>query len=313
MLTKFRTFQSASAALIFIAIASMLIGFAYYFIYRLPGNLLLSAWIGLPDFQLNWHDPSAGTLPSFLHMLALTCLSMAWLGRQYGVKLSLALLVMTVFAELNFGVFDPADLFMSVTGVLFALVIVVQINRHFCFPVGSRQLLSQRQSRMAAASLVACSGLFIGATAPCYDCGYGSDYATPVYLSYSELRSAVQVESPRELRDIGRLYLYGNYIFLNRRNEGLHVLDNTDPRNPENILFIAIPGNTELSIRQNFLYADSYVDLVTLNLSDPMNIQEVNRQIDIFPWDEYQNVPDDIYFSYSDIDQNRGVVVAYDQ
>lgn len=312
MPTKFKSLQTASAALITPAIASTLIGLAYYLLYRAQGSLLLTAWVGLPDFQLNWHDPSAGTLPSFLHMMALTCLSMAWLNGQHGLKLSLALLVMTVFAEFTFGVFDPADLFMSVLGFLFALVLVVNINRYCGFTTGKYRSLSQRQSRIAAASLVTCCSVFIGATAPCYDCGYDRDYATPVYLSYAELRSAVQVESPRDLRDIGRLYLYDNYIFLNRRNEGIHVLDNTDPRNPVNILFIAIPGNTELSIRQNFLYADSYVDLVTLNLSDPMNIQEENRQIEIFPWDEYQNVPDGVYFNYSDIDRNRGVVVDYD-
>ena len=68
-----------------------------------------------------------------------------------------------------------------------------------------------------------------------------------------------------------------------------------------------------MSIRSNYLYADSYTDLVTIDISDPQNVMEVDRDIDIFPYDAYQNIPDDVYFGYDDIDELRGVVVSYER
>lgn len=137
------------------------------------------------------------------------------------------------------------------------------------------------------------------------------DNTRPIYMSYTELREAVSYEEPRDIDDVGRIYLYNDYFFLNQRNAGIHVFDNSNPATPVNIGFVNIPGNTELAIRSNQLYADSYVDLVTLDLSNINQIVEVSRQIDIFPWDAYQNVPDDVYFFSSDQDPSQGVVIGY--
>ena len=98
-----------------------------------------------------------------------------------------------------------------------------------------------------------------------------SDESQPVYMSYQELRGAVSYEAPRELEEVGRIYLYNDYFFLNQRNAGIHVFDNSDPSAPVNMGFVNIPGNTELAIRSNQLYADSYVDLVTLDISNPVS------------------------------------------
>lgn len=95
----------------------------------------------------------------------------------------------------------------------------------------------------------------------------------------------------RTLDSIGRIYLYNNYLFLNEKNEGIHTFDNSDPFNLRNAGFIYIPGNTEVSKRDSYLYADSYIDLVTLDLNDLGDIQVVDREEGVFPWDEYQKCP----------------------
>jgi len=139
-----------------------------------------------------------------------------------------------------------------------------------------------------------------------------SSAARPVYLSYEELRSAVAVEAERTVRDIGRIYLFGNYFFLNDRNSGVHIFNNTDPTSPLNEGYINIPGNTELAIRDGFLYADSYVDLVTLDINNMSDIKVSSRIEDIFPWNPYQNVPESIFFNDSQLDKTRGVIVGYE-
>ena len=107
-------------------------------------------------------------------------------------------------------------------------------------------------------------------------------YYEPVYTSLDELRSMVEQGDPRELNQLGKLYLKNDYLFINEPGEGIHVIDNHDPSNPIKESFIEIPGNFSLSAKGNYLYADSYVDLVVLDISNPNNVTEVNRLLNIF-------------------------------
>lgn len=106
----------------------------------------------------------------------------------------------------------------------------------------------------------------------------------PVYLSYGDLRAAVQPETARPLVKPGKLYFKDAYIFVSEVDEGIHVIDNTDPTNPRNLGFIRVPGNRDLAIKGNYLYADSYVDLVVLDVSDPLAAVEVSRRANVFPY-----------------------------
>lgn len=106
----------------------------------------------------------------------------------------------------------------------------------------------------------------------------------PEYMSYEEMRSSIQSETPRELKNPGKIYYKDGYIFISEVNEGIHVINNFDPSNPINERFINIPGNTDLSIKGAALYANSHIDLVTLDISDLNAIRVVNRQESVFPY-----------------------------
>ena len=134
------------------------------------------------------------------------------------------------------------------------------------------------------------------------------DMNTPVYMSYDLLRSSVYDTLPVEFEHPGKIYLMGNYLFINEVKEGIHVVDNTDPSDPEVITFINIPGNVDLAIMDNYLFADSYVDLVVLDISDLEDIREVNRIEDVFDY----TLP--VYESgdrLGQIDESQGVVVDW--
>ena len=75
----------------------------------------------------------------------------------------------------------------------------------------------------------------------------------------------------------------------------------TDPADPENMGFIEIPGNVDIAIKNNTLYADSYVDLVAIDISDIENPEEVNRVEDVFP---YTLPPYDENYRLADISYN---------
>ncbi len=105
----------------------------------------------------------------------------------------------------------------------------------------------------------------------------------PVYKSLEEIRADIAIESARTLETPGKLYFYGDYVLINERNEGIHIIDNSDSANPQNISFIAIPGNVDMAVKDGFLYADNYIDLLTINISDPTTPQLVKRTEDVFP------------------------------
>ena len=106
----------------------------------------------------------------------------------------------------------------------------------------------------------------------------------PVYMSWEELRASVKMTESRELVNPGKIYFKDGYIFINEELKGIHVFDNQDPANPQNIGFVEVPGNVDIAIKDNILYADSYVDLVAIDISDVNNPVEVKRVKDIFPY-----------------------------
>lgn len=107
---------------------------------------------------------------------------------------------------------------------------------------------------------------------------------TPVYLSYADMRSGVKSGPAQPLKNPGKIYLKGNYIFVNEVNQGIHVIDNTNPSSPQNVAFITIPGNMDLAANGNTLYADNYVDLLAFNISDISNITLVKRIESAIPY-----------------------------
>ncbi len=111
----------------------------------------------------------------------------------------------------------------------------------------------------------------------------------PVYMSYEDLRQAVKSEPARALKKPGKIYMKGNYVFINEVDKGIHIIDNSNPAAPQNIAFINIPGNIDIAAIGNVLYADSYVDLLTLDISNPVNISILNRNENVLPYRVFTN------------------------
>jgi hypothetical protein len=131
----------------------------------------------------------------------------------------------------------------------------------------------------------------------------------PIYLSYEQLRSAVKMTSARELNNPGKIYFKDQYIFINEKMQGVHVYDVSDPTNPQNKGFIEIPGNIDIAIKDNILYADSYVDLVSIDVSSFSKIAEVGRVKRVFP---YTLPTYDVKFPLAKLDENKGVITGWE-
>ena len=131
----------------------------------------------------------------------------------------------------------------------------------------------------------------------------------PVYMSFSEFRASFQNGDTTEITNPGKIYFKDGYLFVNEYGKGIHVIDNSDPANPQKTAFYKIVGNVDMAIRGNILYADSYIDLVAIDITDINNPEETGRLTNVFP----EVVPEgDVWFPYAMVDKNKGVIIDWE-
>ena len=131
-------------------------------------------------------------------------------------------------------------------------------------------------------------------------------------------KEAVEVTDPVEINESGKIYAYKNYIFVNDMYRGLHVLDNTDPTAPKPIKFIKLEGNNDISIKNDRLYADSYGDLVIMDISDINNIGDIKRMENAIYQEFWCTVGFDVEwpqadaYDYAEVDAQRHAIVGWE-
>ncbi len=103
----------------------------------------------------------------------------------------------------------------------------------------------------------------------------------PVWIQPEDLRT-ISREEARPVGATGKIYTYLHLLFINEPYQGVHIFDNRNPENPEALGFLSIPGNVDIAIRNDMLYADNGPDLITFSLMDPAHPQLVNRQENVF-------------------------------
>jgi len=145
----------------------------------------------------------------------------------------------------------------------------------------------------------------------CTDC-YPHGDADPVYLSYEELRKPIKLAPPNSIIKSGKIWVSGKYLLVNDLNRGIHVFDNTDPKSPQNLGLILIPGNVDLATntKGSVLFADSFIDFIAIDLERLPDIAVLKRMENIFPYNPYQMI-DHFNIYLTGLDQSKGVVIGY--
>jgi hypothetical protein len=110
---------------------------------------------------------------------------------------------------------------------------------------------------------------------------------TPVYKTSAEVRANIKNDVPLPVKSPGKMFVLGNYIYLNEIDKGIHVIENSNPAEPVNKYFIAIPGNVDLAVTGTTLYADLYTDLVTIDISSPSSVVVKKITENVFPFRRY--------------------------
>lgn len=107
----------------------------------------------------------------------------------------------------------------------------------------------------------------------------------PILMSADAFRSSVKVKTqPEEITQQGKICFYEGYLYISEPGKGIHIIDNRNPSSPSPIGFIELIGNADVAIRNNMLYADSYVDLVWFDITNPALPVLKNRLENVFPY-----------------------------
>lgn len=104
----------------------------------------------------------------------------------------------------------------------------------------------------------------------------------PIYLDADSFRVDITISQHEQLENAGKIFLYGDLLLINDINKGIHVVDNRNPAQPNFVNFIGITGNVDMVMAGNYLYADSYSDLLTIDVSDWMNPKLIAREKNVF-------------------------------
>lgn len=105
----------------------------------------------------------------------------------------------------------------------------------------------------------------------------------PVYKTKDEVRAGIRNSVAQSIQQPGKLVWKDNYVFVNDVDRGIHILDISNPAQIRTVSYITIPGCVDLAVYGNYLYADCYTDLVTIDISDPLHVSTKQFLLGVFP------------------------------
>lgn len=123
----------------------------------------------------------------------------------------------------------------------------------------------------------------------------------PIYKTAEAIRNEFSVGVPRDLKNPGKIYVYGNYLLINEINEGIHIIDNSNPAHPVPQSFVVISGNKDMAVKENVMYADNAIDLLAIDISDPKAPKLIKRVDAVFQK----------FYGWSGVAANQQIFLGY--
>ncbi|MHA7101587.1 hypothetical protein BXY85_3129 [Roseivirga pacifica] len=136
--------------------------------------------------------------------------------------------------------------------------------------------------------------------------GYKPIYANDVSLE-------ILLQTPQQIGKPGQIYIIGDLLMVVENLEGIHLIDNSDPNNPEKLGFLRIKGCHQVSIKDGVLYTNQYSSLVAIDISDQDNINVISRDNHVLVSSIFTaQVPPEVGFYFECPDDEKGTVVGWE-
>ena len=130
----------------------------------------------------------------------------------------------------------------------------------------------------------------------------------PIYVPFSELDNIGSLPAQAVMQS-GPIFLIGDYFFMTESGQGIHVFDINDEEQESSLVFIKIPAITDFTIDGNILYADSWKDLVSIDITDIYNVVFLSRTTDVF--DPF--LSPQLYFGpFECVDNDKGAIIGWE-
>jgi hypothetical protein len=84
---------------------------------------------------------------------------------------------------------------------------------------------------------------------------------------------------PKTIDKSGKIYIKGDYLFINEPYEGFHVFDNSNPSSPVKLAFLKVLGSTDISTKDDVLYINNATDLIAVKLDLSNNSVMITKRI----------------------------------
>ena len=155
----------------------------------------------------------------------------------------------------------------------------------------------------------------------------------PVTISWNELRGDINPNYGNEsvLTRSGKIHVKDEHLFVMDSLRGVHIFDQTDPQHPIRLVFIPVIGATDISLQGDYVYVNSFTDLVGIDYSAVLNGSFNQTHVTRIPHaftpphysefipafygleGEYEKYDDYIYRSYQGRDQypKKGFIIGY--
>jgi hypothetical protein len=132
----------------------------------------------------------------------------------------------------------------------------------------------------------------------------------PVYILPTAINN-INILPPKPFEEPGKIIQYGlNYTLQVDIAKGVHVINCSDKMHPAKVLFIEIPGVTEIAIKDNILLANNYNDLVSISMDSNNNAHVLSRLKDVYK-NNNDVLPSVANTYFECLDKTKGIVVGW--
>jgi hypothetical protein len=101
--------------------------------------------------------------------------------------------------------------------------------------------------------------------------------ATAIYGDIEAVRSTPLSGTTRAIEDAGKIFVGADVILVGEKNEGIHVINNSNAFSPVPVGFINLPYCEEFYVFNQMIYAVTHYDLVKIDISSLTNPVIVDR------------------------------------
>ena len=172
------------------------------------------------------------------------------------------------------GVFDIQDVYASILGGFLALIF---LNSGSFKAISMPQIFRGAPNKVLNLGVYGLAVLMLTATSRRDEkrIAQGPPRVCSEGYSIEVKPEDIKWTKPRPILDNGKIGLYNDTLLISEGSKGVHVVDNSDRKDPKAIGFIEIPGNNDIAVKDGMIYANAYYNLVIIDISKLPEIKVV--------------------------------------